>query len=106
MFEGDSRGMRNELVVRLQPDEAIYLKMVVKKPGASGRAGRGTSLRMRSSPSATRSSHAGGSCCAVLPLGSSHSMCAALRQGWTPSRRSRSWTWTTSAATRQELPGV
>ena len=25
--------MRNELVVRLQPDEAIYLKMVVKKPG-------------------------------------------------------------------------
>ncbi|GAB4821247.1 hypothetical protein N2152v2_008293 [Parachlorella kessleri] len=25
--------MRNELVVRLQPDEAIYLKMIVKKPG-------------------------------------------------------------------------
>lgn len=28
-----SEGMRNEFVMRLQPDEAIYMKMVVKKPG-------------------------------------------------------------------------
>ena len=25
-----------QLVVRLQPDEAIYLKMIVKEPGARG----------------------------------------------------------------------
>lgn len=29
----DLNPLRNELVIRLQPDEAIYLKMVVKKPG-------------------------------------------------------------------------
>lgn len=28
-----SEGMRNELVVRLQPDEAMYAKLVIKKPG-------------------------------------------------------------------------
>ncbi|GMH35965.1 hypothetical protein BSKO_03833 [Bryopsis sp. KO-2023] len=28
-----SEGMRNEFVMRLQPGEAIYMKMVVKKPG-------------------------------------------------------------------------
>ena len=28
------RCQRNELVVRVQPDEAIYLKMMTKKPGA------------------------------------------------------------------------
>jgi hypothetical protein len=39
LFPGQPRAMRNELVVRLQPDEAIYLKMIVKKPG--GWAGRG-----------------------------------------------------------------
>eukprot|EP00891_Asterochloris_glomerata_P006826 jgi/Astpho2/6826/Aster-06502 len=29
----DLDSLRNELVVRLQPDEAVYMKMVVKKPG-------------------------------------------------------------------------
>ncbi|KAI3425139.1 hypothetical protein D9Q98_008910 [Chlorella vulgaris] len=33
VFNGEPESMRNELVVRLQPDEAIYLKMIVKKPG-------------------------------------------------------------------------
>lgn len=27
------RCQRNELVVRVQPDEAIYLKMITKRPG-------------------------------------------------------------------------
>ena len=35
LFGGDPESMRNELVVRLQPDEAIYTKLVVKKPGGS-----------------------------------------------------------------------
>lgn len=29
----DLNPLRNELVIRLQPDEAVYMKMVVKKPG-------------------------------------------------------------------------
>lgn len=29
----DKRCQRNELVVRVQPDEAIYLKMMTKRPG-------------------------------------------------------------------------
>lgn len=29
----DERCQRNELVVRVQPDEAIYLKMMTKRPG-------------------------------------------------------------------------
>lgn len=29
----DGRCQRNELVVRVQPDEAIYLKMMTKRPG-------------------------------------------------------------------------
>ncbi|EFN53828.1 hypothetical protein CHLNCDRAFT_36395 [Chlorella variabilis] len=33
VFNGEPEAMRNELVVRLQPDEAIYLKLIVKKPG-------------------------------------------------------------------------
>ena len=36
IFEGegcDPEHMRNEIVVRLQPDEAIYLKLMVKEPG-------------------------------------------------------------------------
>ncbi|PSC70121.1 glucose-6-phosphate 1-cytoplasmic isoform [Micractinium conductrix] len=33
IFPGQPEATRNELVVRLQPDEAIYLKMIVKKPG-------------------------------------------------------------------------
>ncbi|KAL4419711.1 hypothetical protein ABPG75_006809 [Micractinium tetrahymenae] len=33
VFGGNPERMRNELVVRLQPDEAIYLKMIVKRPG-------------------------------------------------------------------------
>ncbi len=37
MFEGRKLG-RNELVMRLQPDEAIYMKLNVKKPGLSTEA--------------------------------------------------------------------
>lgn len=33
IFAGESSSSRNELVVRLQPDEAIYMKFIVKKPG-------------------------------------------------------------------------
>lgn len=33
IFPGDHEHMRNEMVVRLQPDEAIYMKMTVKSPG-------------------------------------------------------------------------
>jgi glucose-6-phosphate 1-dehydrogenase len=33
IFPGDSEYLRNEIVVRLQPDEAIYAKIVVKSPG-------------------------------------------------------------------------
>lgn len=33
IFPGDAEYLRNELVVRLQPDEAIYAKIVVKSPG-------------------------------------------------------------------------
>ena len=33
IFPGDSAHMRNEIVIRLQPDEAIYMKMMVKAPG-------------------------------------------------------------------------
>lgn len=33
VFGGDPETSRNEVVVRLQPDEAIYLKLIVKKPG-------------------------------------------------------------------------
>lgn len=48
IFPGQPEATRNELVVRLQPDEAIYLKMIVKKPGGwvggrgrvGGQAGR------------------------------------------------------------------
>lgn len=29
----DERCRRNELVVRVQPDEAVYLKMMTKRPG-------------------------------------------------------------------------
>jgi len=53
LFPGQqAETMRNELVVRLQPDEAIYLKMIVKKPGrwgwvAGGRVGGGASSRPR-----------------------------------------------------------
>jgi glucose-6-phosphate 1-dehydrogenase len=31
--QSDMNALRNELVIRLQPDEAVYMKMVVKKPG-------------------------------------------------------------------------
>ena len=33
IFPGHAEEMRNEVVVRLQPDEAIYMKLMVKKPG-------------------------------------------------------------------------
>lgn len=33
IFEGNAEQMRNEMVIRLQPDEAIYLKFLLKKPG-------------------------------------------------------------------------
>ena len=33
IFDGNPHTSRNELVVRLQPDEAIYMKFIVKKPG-------------------------------------------------------------------------
>lgn len=33
IFPGNPETSRNELVVRLQPDEAIYMKFIVKKPG-------------------------------------------------------------------------
>lgn len=33
IFQGDAEYLRNEIVVRLQPDEAIYAKIVVKTPG-------------------------------------------------------------------------
>lgn len=33
VFSGDPETCRNEIVMRLQPDEAIYMKMIVKKPG-------------------------------------------------------------------------
>lgn len=33
IFNGDPEYLRNEIVVRLQPDEAIYAKIVVKTPG-------------------------------------------------------------------------
>lgn len=45
-----------QLVVRLQPDEAIYLKMIVKRPGAAfcqevqRRCGRRTSSPLQSTP--------------------------------------------------------
>lgn len=42
LFPGDPSSCRNELVVRLQPDEAIYMKFVVKKPGKAGPALGGT----------------------------------------------------------------
>ncbi len=35
MFDTDSAIPRNELVLRLQPDEAVYLKVNVKTPGLS-----------------------------------------------------------------------
>lgn len=42
IFAGNSDSSRNELVVRLQPDEAIYMKFIVKKPGLRcGRALQG-----------------------------------------------------------------
>ena len=31
--DADMSKFRNELVIRLQPDEAIYMKMVLKEPG-------------------------------------------------------------------------
>ena len=31
--DGDSSELRNEIVVRLQPDEAIFIKLMVKEPG-------------------------------------------------------------------------
>lgn len=33
LARADADRMRNEIVVRLQPDEAIYMKVVVKQPG-------------------------------------------------------------------------
>ena len=33
IFQGDPEDMRNEVVIRLQPDEAIYSKLMVKTPG-------------------------------------------------------------------------
>lgn len=33
IFDGESSQLRNEIVVRLQPDEAIYIKLMVKEPG-------------------------------------------------------------------------
>lgn len=33
IFPGDADDMRNEVVIRLQPDEAIYCKLLVKTPG-------------------------------------------------------------------------
>jgi glucose-6-phosphate 1-dehydrogenase len=33
VFEADPEEMRNEIVVRLQPNEAIYAKLIVKSPG-------------------------------------------------------------------------
>lgn len=32
-FHGDAQDLRNELVIRVQPDEAVYMKMAMKKPG-------------------------------------------------------------------------
>ena len=31
--KGDSAVVRNELVIRVQPDEAVYLKLMTKRPG-------------------------------------------------------------------------
>ena len=33
IFQGEA--VRNELVIRIQPDEAVYVKMMIKKPGMS-----------------------------------------------------------------------
>lgn len=35
LFPHDDQTTRNELVMRIQPDEAVYMKMMVKKPGFS-----------------------------------------------------------------------
>lgn len=45
VFEGDRETMRNEVVVRLQPDEAIYMKLICKKPGERRGVGVGGVMR-------------------------------------------------------------